>query len=574
MTTRMGRATLWLVALLLLFSGVVQAQQLTDFNTFLLNTRADVERLADEVLGAGNRPQTWTFNINDTSSQTYLSDLWFDNEQLAAQIFGADRPPGWIGAPVTQDPVVVARNIRHDLEISAEQVFGPGNRPPDWRGGPALFRCDRAIMNAVRLLQTAYGVQFTTAENTPNYCLAIAAEVERQSVDAVLNDPALLERVPEQVLAVRGDLERLADEELGLNARPPGWIGNRSLQSETLISDTFLDLESLANDQIGAGQRPPGWLNNLPRVPLLDQRYLRFNLELLANALGRIPRPRGWQSSSPLENCLPSLQALVDVARDAYSFDPNTVSTEGNVCASIDLGVNSLIENPPVEVTQQTVDDRLVFESDIAFAYLDVSATQYMGQMPRGTRFKAWYRNFRDSTMMFVSGDDFAVFIDRRWTTMPQEVYITLPTLEGVKPLTFCDASWCDGPGPTPTPTGFGALELLLNAGTPPAAPDVEQVSGEKRQVSWNYIRVTYLLDNAQARTAQVTLEICADTAQTDCEPVLSIFDNNIGAAKPVLSQLNGLNVYEFPYGYTANLLIEGSTLFSPDVWISDPTIR
>ena len=43
---------------------------------------------------------------------------------------------------------------------------------------------------------------------------------------------------------------------------------------------------------------------------------------------------------------------------------------------------------------------------------------------------------------------------------------------------------------------------------------------------------------------------------------------------KAVLSQFNGLNVYEFPYGYTSNLLVEGSTRTSPDIWISDPSIR
>jgi hypothetical protein len=176
--------------------------------------------------------------------------------------------------------------------------------------------------------------------------------------------------------------------------------------------------------------------------------------------------------------------------------------------------------------------------------------------------------------MMFISGQDFAVFVDRRWTDMPQDTFEKLPTLEGVKPLTFCDASWCNGPGPTPTPTGGGAIQQLLNEGTPPAPPDINQVQNQKTQVSWNNIRVTYLLDNAAARTAQVTLEICADTSQTDCEPVTRVYDNATGTAKPVLSTQNGLNVYEFAYGYTNNLLIEGDTRFSPDVWISDPTIR
>jgi hypothetical protein len=104
--------------------------------------------------------------------------------------------------------------------------------------------------------------------------------------------------------------------------------------------------------------------------------------------------------------------------------------------------------------------------------------------------------------------------------------------------------------------------------------PTLEDIRAQKTQVSWNNIRVTYLLDNPNTRTAQVALEICTDTTQTDCEPVIQIFDNATGAPKPVISQNNGLNVYEFAYGYTSNLLIEGATLFSPDIWISDPTIR
>src|SRR5262249_44970065 len=143
-----------------------------------------------------------------------------------------------------------------------------------------------------------------------------------------------------------------------------------------------------------------------------------------------------------------------------------------NYCLSLALAANSIAENPPVSETIVENNDQFVGESQIAFSYLDSAATQYMGMMPLGTKFKAWYRNFGNSSMMFVSGDDFAVFIDRRWTTVPQEVYDRLPTTEGVKPLTFCDARWCNGPGPTPTPTGGGAIQALLNAGTPPAAPD------------------------------------------------------------------------------------------------------
>ena len=41
-----------------------------------------------------------------------------------------------------------------------------------------------------------------------------------------------------------------------------------------------------------------------------------------------------------------------------------------------------------------------------------------------------------------------------------------------------------------------------------------------------------------------------------------------------MLSIFNGLNVFEFRYGYSTNLVIESDTMYSQDVWISDPTIR
>jgi hypothetical protein len=273
--------------------------------------------------------------------------------------------------------------------------------------------------------------------------------------------------------------------------------------------------------------------------------------------------------------CDPILQNLVILLADSYGFSTQSIPVGAGFCTEAAIQANQLAENPPAPEEGATEEaDQFQAESQMAFTYLDPAATQYMGMMPAGTLFKAWYRNFGDSTMMFVSGDDFAVYIDRRWTTLPQEIYDRLPTTEGVKPLTFCDASWCNGPGPTPTPTGSGAIEALLDSGTPIATPNISDVQGEKRQVSWNNIRVTYLLDNAEARTVQVALEICQDATQTDCEPVVSVFDNGTGAPKPILSQYNGLNVYEFPYGYSPNLLIEGETLFSPDIWISDPTIR
>ncbi len=561
------------VLVVLALTGIVRAQQITNVTSFMLDLRADLETAATQALGEGKRPDSWTFDINNVNSPTYAADLWFDNELLATAIFGNERPDSWIGAPVTKDINLVARNIRHDLELSADKVFEQGNRPENWKGTLALFKCDRTTMNTVLVLQTVFSNKLTTTGDAVNYCQMVASEDQSLTLKEIFSTPEIDQGLPDLILAARGDIERLADEVMGLNTRPAGWIGNKDKTSPNLLSDNFLDLENLANEKLGVGQRPVGWLGAPPAVPIYGYQYLRFNLELLANILGRTPRPRGWQGVNPVEVCSPQLQNLVALAQRAYGFSVDTVPA-GAFCQQLAITVNNTIENPPPPDTTSAASDKFVFQGKYAFTYLDVQATQYMGVMPGGIKFKAWYRNFGDSTMMFVSGSDFAVFVDRRWTDMPQDTYEKLPTLEGVKPLTFCDADWCNGPGPTPTPTGGGALNALINEGTPPAAPDINQVQNQKTQVSWNNIRVTYLLDNAAARTVQVTLEICADTSQTDCEPVTRVYDNATGTAKPVVSQQNGLNVYEFGYGYTNNLLIEGATRFSPDVWISDPTIR
>ena len=180
--------------------------------------------------------------------------------------------------------------------------------------------------------------------------------------------------------------------------------------------------------------------------------------------------------------------------------------------------------------------------------------------------------------MMFVSGEDFAVYIDRRWTTMEQEAFDRLPTLDGVQPLTFCDANWCNGPAPTPTPTGSGPLLEIIFAGTPPAevgppvTPDADTTG--KRLVNWNHIRVNYLLNREDIGRVQVSLEICEEPNQVVCEPVVSVFDITLNAAVPVVSLSGGLNVYELPFGYSTNFAIEGTTLYSNDIWINDPSLQ
>jgi hypothetical protein len=480
------------------------------------------------------------------------------------------RPPTWFSI-TSQRGTIVARNVRHDVELAADQVFGVRNRPEDWRGASPLFQCSRALQNVAELSDLFFAIDLETLPSTLNYCASVQAELEEKLADQQGRSDA--PGNTELILAVRGDLERLADENLGLNTRPNGWIGNINVESLTLVGDIFLDQETLANELLGLNIRPENWIGVVSNNSFISWRNLRHDLEILADeSLGLDIRPRGWQRASQLERCEPDIQDLV-IVTEQLEFTIEGLPEE-NFCAQVAAAANTVAENPPLEEFEIVEgDNRFLAEAENSFAYLDVGASLYMGAMPYGTEFRAWYRNFGESSMMFVSGDDFAVFTDRRWTTLPQDRYDNLPTLEGIAPLTFCDAFWCNGPGPTPTPTGSGPLALLLAEATAPAPPDIAEI-GEKIEVSWNNIRVTYLADSSETRTAQVALEICGEPAQIDCEPVLRIYDNAAGAPKPVLSQFNGLNVFEFTYGYTANLLVEGATRTSPDLWISDPSIR
>jgi hypothetical protein len=587
-----------LVALVLLGGAVrvdasPQTQATNLFEAFVLSARTDLELLANSVLGEGERPDLWTGN-QDPSATNFVVDLWFDNEQMADELFGqGERPDNWFGA-TTANPQLLARNIRHDLEISAEIHFAPelgaDERPDGWQGAARIYRCDQTLQNVVRLLDELYDVQPTVSQAVVNYCGAVLQEVNGQLLNTVYTTTGEESvQLPELVGAVRGDLERLADELMGLDNRPAGWTPRDIYLAggPTLVADTRRDLETLADVELGNGIRPPAWIAAVSAETPVEYRNLRFNLEVLADAtLGEGVRPRGWQGTNPLESCNTLDQALVYIVQQNYSFQIDESLLEvPNFCEQVAEDANFTAENPPrrIEAGDETISDddiRYAGESNLAFAYLDVGALQYMGVMPAGTEFRAWYRNFNQSTMMFVSGQEFAVYIDRRFTTLPEEVFITLPTLEGVRPLTFCDAYWCNGPGPTPTPTGGGPLALLAGATTPLPTPITEPGTGEggKVQVSWNHIRVTYLLDLAPTETqpgrAQVALEICADPSQVACEPVISVFNTQTGVPMPILSTFNNLNVYELPYGFRTEFVVEGPTRISPDIWISDPTLR
>lgn len=571
-----------LVAGLALIGALAQTTEPeTLFQLELFNIRNDQIIIADRLLGVDNRPDGWSDN-DVLDSDSLLADLFINNELLADEVYGEGvRPEDWIGA-TTRNADLIARNVRHDLEVIGDELLGVGVRPDEWGGSDPIFSCSRTVMNTALVLDVEYNIQTTTPATVRDFCFTVTNEIIDELIERAIGAPETDANTLQLLLAVRGDLERTADEVFGVNLRPTGWLDNTDIASPAFIVSIESDLELLAEEQLGSGVRPEGWIREAAAGSELQAlQNLRFNIEAITNELlGEGVRPRGWQGSEePLLRCDPVLQnlvALVDETYEDYAL-PEVDGNDPNFCRIIADDVNNRIENPPLpdpELEMTPVDQQFLGASELAFTYLDPAALEYMGVMPLDTEFRAWYRNFGESTMMFVSGSDFAVYIDRRWTTLPQETFERLPTLDGVRPLTFCDAAWCNGPSSTPTPTGRGPLLDLVAVATPPttATPTFgsEFEQGEVT-VNWEAIRINYLLQRPEAGVAQVTLEICRDASQVGCEAVTSV-TNAAGEQIPVLSQFNGLNVYELPYGYNTGLTIRGTRFVSNDIWLLDPS--
>ena len=180
-----------LLGLLLLLAGVVSAaphqQPIGNLQQFTGAIRADLSVAADNAFGAGNRPDNWTANIDNTSA-TYISDLWFDNELLASEVFGGDRrPPTWIGVTVDVSDVL-ARNVRHDLELTADQLYGTGQRPPSWNGADPIFRCNRTVQNIYAVATANFSFSAETQTDDFGFCTLIETELR----EFLINERQLL----------------------------------------------------------------------------------------------------------------------------------------------------------------------------------------------------------------------------------------------------------------------------------------------------------------------------------------------------------------------------------------------
>ena len=76
-----------------------------------------------------------------------------DLELLADDRLGVgNRPPGWIGG-TSNSPATSYLNLRHDLELLADVTLGINKRPTGWQGVNPIERCDPMVRSLAFLAQ-------------------------------------------------------------------------------------------------------------------------------------------------------------------------------------------------------------------------------------------------------------------------------------------------------------------------------------------------------------------------------------------------------------------------------------
>lgn len=157
----------------------------------LVSARHDLELLADQALGAGQRPAGWSgsLDVADPNLPLYIR---LDLETLAGAALGADvRPKEWFGV-VASSPLAIARDVRHDLELLADSVVGASTlRPGNWVGDDPLMRCNRATQALVPLLERS-GFTVDVDYTQPNYCNEIEVQVSRYVETRIIQPPAVV----------------------------------------------------------------------------------------------------------------------------------------------------------------------------------------------------------------------------------------------------------------------------------------------------------------------------------------------------------------------------------------------
>ena len=320
------------------------------------------------------------------------------------------------------------------LEVSAQD--GPIIVTPIFvtPGGPAVATPDPALIQ-------------------PTVMVELSPVLTSTPVPAIINDALPV------LISARSDLELLASSQLNAE-RPLGWTGSLDIGDPQLGLLIRLDLELLAGQTIGLDARPIGWFGAVGGTPYTIARDIRHDLEVLADTLvSPGVRPPGWAGSDPLLRCGRATQSLVRlIERGGYLIqaDPNSP----NFCAQAELEASVYVETsllaptqpPPPPVAGVITAGPTALTGTVranlrgVAVFRDRNARQRIGVLPRGLAFAAIARSTAPfSNMMLVRGEGFEVFIDYTFTTLGLAEFESLPDVASVTSLLpECAAEWCD----------------------------------------------------------------------------------------------------------------------------------
>ena len=416
------------------------------------------------------------------------------------------------------------------------------------------------------------------------------------SVAPVAPPPSAIDPIAVPTLiSIRSDLELLAGDRLGTE-RPLGWSGSLDTNDPQLPLLTRLDLELLAGRLIAPNERPAGWFGAIPSSTVAIVRDIRHDLELLADAVGTANiRPSGWTGSDPLLRCERGVQALINVLERGGVFSLNVNTNDPNFCflaelqashfaetsilSSQNTGITTTTSNPaaPAAAGQSApLPGSVQIDTEVAFAFLNRYGTEQVGKIPVGTNVQPVARSFTQfSAMTLVRGSDFEVFIDYRDSSLTDDQFAGLSSVDSASVNTNCNATWCQ---PVVYTLGNPAAGRTTVPGQPVASTgggtQASANTGNKTRVPIENLIINYDGEDANNSTL-VRMQLCGGStaiAGNVCQPVTQVIAPDGSVLQPVGS-LNGLSQYRLPYGYSANSP-RSANYFLVDVWINTPEAR
>ena len=590
MISRMRWWIVFIGCLVLALGGNVLAQPLPqqgEPDLILIAARADLESLANVLMGDSARPTGWT-NSFDVTVPSFAIELRLDLETLTGYLIAPDqRPAGWFGA-VAGTSWSIARDIRHDLELLADSQMGLDQRPEIWISDDPLMRCDREVQSMVAWLQQSNPTfALNVTESGAGYC-AMAKQQTTVFVETLITEP-------ESESDLRADLNAFYAARLGTEAFPATWSGGADAasirQDLTYLRDATAQVEAPITEEV--------WIGETFGLDWLVARANRHDLEVLADAkLGFGVRPAGWTyTGDAVVRCPLETQNLTALLRMDPSIVIDTTPVQPSFCQQVAVVTNSLVESrtamiaanadraaaasvggesgvDPISVETGSGGSAVPMGGVASIAgqalapnaYLDPSARNRLGLIPRGMSFTALARSSsEDSKMMYVQGETFALWVGWPWTTITEAEYLSLPYAEAVQtqlPQLTCFAGFCDYIVHNGNP--------LTGVGNVSGAPALD-VPGENLQfIGVEGVRLYFDVDNIGEGWAEFRGELCTTINNSlTCESFLRIFEE--GQVLPPVGSVNGQNVYRMTYRLNQGSRVETLNFYTTDLWVSHP---